>query len=247
MSVRGPITHRRLSVDAIAALESGDIPALLAAERREFGVSVMMADSDDDDDDKDTGDDDDDDKPSGHGDDDDDGKNRTNDDDSDAEMEKLRKRMKAADKRADEAAAALKKREDADKGELERATETVTELEAKLEELTETVKDLRLQNAFLTANTHSWHDPDVALKIAESKKYLEDVVDGDGEVDKKVLGKALDRLAKEHVYLVKTEVKKDNPDDDNPSGEPAGGRSDNLKDEKAKKQGLQKRFSVLNR
>jgi hypothetical protein len=243
MAVSGPIS-RRLSEDAIAALAAGDIDALMRIEREEFGgFAVMMADEPDDDDD-----DDDDDNPAGGGDDDDDDDDKgKKDDDVESRLEAMRKRMKAADKRADEAAAALKKREDAEKGELEKATETVTELQSKVETLTTEVNDLRLQNAFLSANKHPWHDPEVALTLARSKKYLEDVVDDDGEVDKAALGKALDRLAKEHKYLVADSKQKDDTDEDNPSGEPAGRRSNNGKDDKAKKAALRGRFPALNR
>lgn len=247
MQVSGLASPRRLSEDAIAALESGNVDELLRLSRAEFGGFTMMADGDDDDDDDDDArgandaDDNDDDKDDESSDDD-------GDSDSAEEKERLRKRMKAADKRAAAAEKELQKIRDKDKSELERAQTEVEELQTTVTTLQGEVSTLRLQNAFLTANKHSWHDPDVALSLANSKKYLEDVTDEDGEVDKKALAKALDRLAKEHSYLVKSKSddKSDN-DDLPPSGEPAGGRSDNSKDEKAKKEQLRKRFPVLNR
>lgn len=200
-------------------------------------------DEDDDDDDKDddTGD-------SGSGD-SKSGKEDTGDsgsgDDLSAEVERLRKRMAAADKRADEATQALKKIEDEKKDDLTKAQDRVTELESENETLKKQINDMRLQNAFLSANKHTWHDSEEALASAERNGYLEDVVDDDGKVDKVRLGKALDRLAKEKPFLVNSDSKKKDDDPDEPSGEPAGGRSDNVKDEKAKKEQLKKRFPVL--
>jgi hypothetical protein len=247
MAVRGPVAPRRLSEDATAALQRGDISALLDIHKREFGGFVMMADDTDDEDDDDKHDDDGDDGASGADKSGDDSK-KTDDDDVDDSLEKMRKRMRAADKRADEAAQRLKEIEDAKKDDLTKAQETAAELESKVSELTETVNTLRLQNAFLTANTASWHDPDVALTLAQSKHYLDDIVSDDGEVDKKELKKALERLAKEHTYLVKSEDKKrDDQQDDVPSGESGGGRSDNSKDEKTKQDRLKRRFPALNR
>lgn len=201
-------------------------------------------DDDDDDDDGDSGADDKgkdkDDKskdPDSGGDSKDDGKE---------DSEVLRRRMKAADKRADEAEARLKKIEDAKKDDLTKATERAEELEKEIESRDEVIRELRLKNAFLSTNKHNWHDPDTALDLAERNGYLEEVLSDDGEVDKVRLGKALDRLAKEKQFLVKTEEKK-NDEPGEPSGEPAGGRSDNTKDDKAKKEALRKRFPVLNR
>lgn len=245
MQVRGPIAPRRLSVDAIAALNSGNVDELLRINRAEFGGWRMMAEPDDDDDDDKKGNDsdkDDDDKSKGTGSDDAD-----KDDDADADAEKLRKRMKAADKRADEAERKLREREDAEKDEVTKAKEKVLETEKEIEGLRSTINDLRLQNAFLTANTHPWHDPDDALDVAQRKGYLEDVTDDDGVVSKKDLAKALDRLAKEKPYLVKSKDKDKDDEPGGPSGEPAGGRSDNTKDDKAKEEARRRRFPILNR
>jgi hypothetical protein len=223
----------------------------MAINRAEFGGFFMGPEDDDDDDDDDDNTDD-----SGAGgkkkskkksDDDDTDSGGDDDDDDDGDAERLRKRMKAADKRAAEAEAELQKIRDKDKTELERAQGQVGDLEKQVETLQSEVTTLRLQNAFLTSNKHTWHDGDTALALAQSKGYLDDIVDDEGTVDKKALGKALDRLATEHKYLVKTDEKKDDDDEPGgPSGEPAGRRSDNSKDEKAKAAQLRKRFPVLN-
>lgn len=247
MRHRGPINPRRLSEDAMAALACGDVQALIEANRREFGGFVMMADDNDDDDDADKDEDKSDDDSDDDGD-ADDKKKKSDDDGDDSELERLRKRMQAADQRAAKAEQALRKIEDAQKDDLTKAQDRVTELETENKELQSRLSDLNLQNAFLTANKITWHDPDTALALAQSRKYLEDVVDEEsGDVDRKALGKALERLSKEHAYLVKSEDKKKDDEPDSPSGEPAGGRSDNTKDDKAKKKAMRNRFPVLNR
>lgn len=209
-------------------------------------------DPDDDGDDEDDADDGDDKDKSGDSGADKDG----NDDDSsgdddkpDKDMDALKRRMKAADKRANAAEKELQKRKDAEKDDLTRVTDQVTELEGQLKEAKTSLSELRLQNSFLTANKHTWHDPDTALSLAQSKGFLEGVIDeDDGSVDKSALTKALDKLAKEHSYLVKSKKDADEDDDvDEPSGSSAGGRSGNQQDDAAKKQQLKRRFPVLNR
>ena len=161
------------------------------------------------------------------------------------DFDALLKRMKAADRRAAEAEKKIKDQEDAKKGDLERAQTELEEVRTNLEEAQKTINTLRLQNTFLTANKHSWHNPDVALSLAQSNGYLDDVIDEDGVVDKPALSKALDKMAKEHAYLVKSKVKSSDTDDDAPSGSPAGGRSDNAKDKAAERQKLKSRFPAL--
>lgn len=115
------------------------------------------------------------------------------------EYESLKARMQAADKRADEAAKKVKEYEDKDKGELEKATERVTELETALAEKDKVISDLRFDNAFALSPKHSWHDPAVVLDLVRKR---DDVTIGDdGSV--KGLEKALDAIAKEKPFLVK--------------------------------------------
>ncbi len=247
MQVSGRVNPlRRLSEDALAALECGDTDALLRAEHAEWGNVFVMEKGDDEDDDDDdagssgSGDSSEDDDAGGDDDDDDDGG-------SNSELERLRERMKAADRRAAKAEEELRERKKADQTDLENATQEVEELKGKLTALQSEVQTLRLNNAFLTANDQDWHDADTALALAQSKGYLEGVVDEDsGDVDKKALKKALERLAKEHQYLVKSKKKEDDEPGE-PSGEPAGGRSSNNKDDKAEAQKRRQRFPVLNR
>jgi hypothetical protein len=253
MRFRGPI-KTRLSDEKVAALQSGDTQRLIAINRAEFCGHRMLDDDDDKDKDKDQGGDSGDvDKGSDSG-----GDDGGDDDKGDSgtptiedlarQLAETEKRMKAADKRADAAEKQLKHEEDAKKDELTKATERAEELEQKVAELETTVKTLRLSNAFVTANKHVWHDPETALSLAQSGGYLDDVTDEDGEVDKKALGSALDRLAKDKSYLIKPK-EKDSDDDDagSPSGEPAGGRSSNAKDREARRTQLKSRFPALNR
>lgn len=215
-------------------------------------------DDDDDDDEDDKGDDD---SRSGDrgADDADDGDDKDSDSDDDededdddakiskADYDRLKRRMQAADKRADKAEQELRKRDDANKDDLTKQNERVAELEQKNKGLESEVSAMRLQVAFLTTNRHSWHNSEAALKLAQSEGYLEDILDEDGQIDKKALKRALDRLAGDHKYLVKPKDSKDDKDKDKPSGEPGPRRSGNGKDKAVREKQLQSRFSVLNR
>jgi hypothetical protein len=157
------------------------------------------------------GDGDGDDDGSGEGDDDTgDGTGNKADDDgsatvSQAEYDKLLARLKASDKNNSAVQKKLKEIEDGKKDELTKATERVAELEKAQEASAKEISEMRLQNAFLTANTDiTWHDPGDALALAERKGYLEGVVDEDGKVDSKKLEAKLKELAKASPHLVKS-------------------------------------------
>lgn len=255
MRLSGPVapTTGSLSEEATAALKCGDIQSLLDIHHRRWGNLVMMADDPDDDGDDDGDEPDDDDTGSGG----DSGSDKDKaDDDGDtisrAEYDALMKRMKAADKRAADAEKKIREQDDAKKDDLTKAQDRVAELEQAVEDSATTIRTLRLENAFLTSNKHSWHDPEVALDLAQRKKYVdEDIIDDDGTVDKVALKKALDRLAKECSYLVAAPKKQkddaDGDEPDQPSGQSAGKRSKNNDDSAAKQQQLRSRFPVLNR
>lgn len=213
-------------------------------------------DDDEDDDDSDSGgrDTDDVDKDE-DSDEDSDKKDKDEDEDDDdsetvskSDYDRLKRRMKAADKRADRVESELRKINDAKKDDLTKQSEKVTELENENKGLKSSVSDLRLQVAFLTTNRHQWHDGETALKLAQAKGYLEDILDEDGEIDKKGLKRALDKLANDHKYLVKPkDSKQDKDKEDGPSGESGPRRSGNTKDKAAREKQLSSRFSVLNR
>lgn len=233
-----------LSDEAIAALQAGDPSKLINFHRLTFGGYKMEDDDDDDDDNSDGGDNDNNSGDSGsgdNGDDDDDGDSGSDDDDTKAELDRLKRRMQAADQRAARAEKELKKIKDAEKGELETAQDRASELEKENTSLKELLQSERLNNGFLSANKITWHNPAAALKLAQSEGYLEDVVDEDGTVDKKALESALNKLAKEHDYLVKPR------EGAGPSGDSAGGRSGNGKDDKAVKAADRRRAPALAR
>lgn len=233
------------------ALAKGNIEELLRLNNLVFGGYQMMA-KDDDDDDDDKEDKDTDDTSDDAGDDDssdddssDDGDDTSGDDAKDktvskAEYDALMRRMKAADQRASKAEASQKDRERKEKTDLENAQSDLQTSEAKIVELQSELTALRLNNAFLAANTITWHNSDAALKLAQSDGYMEDVVDDDGVVDKGKLKSALQKLAKDHQYLVKKVS-----DDGGSSGDSAGGRSGNKDDKKATADGDARRAPSL--
>jgi len=132
-------------------------------------------------------------------------------------LRRVEERMKAADRRATEAEKKVKEYEDKDKSDTERSAERIKELEAATSAKDKEIRDLRLQNAFLSSNDQSWHDPDLAVQHAD----LSEVLNDDGSVDKKALKRALDALAKDKPFLVKaTTAEPETPG--GPSGEPVG-------------------------
>lgn len=126
----------------------------------------------------------------------------------------------------DEALKSLRQFQDKDKTELQRATEQASTFEAELNTLRDEVRTLRLGNAFLSANTYTWHDPDLALSQVD-KDLLE--LDDDGTPTKASLQKALQDLAKKRPYLVKQQVT-------GSSGEPGPAKSRNDQRDEKKRQ-----------
>lgn len=142
---------------------------------------------------------------------------------AEADAEALRKKMRLADKRAAEAERKLRELEDKDKGELEVTQRKLVEAEERVTKLTEKVHAQALENAFMSVNDYTWHDPDDALSAASRLKLLEGVQDEDGEVDKDKLKAALKKLIKAKPHY----LKKDNTSDEEeaprgPTGTPAG-------------------------
>lgn len=122
-----------------------------------------------------------------------------------ADFDKLKRQLQAADKNRSALEKRLKELDDKDKGELQKATERVTELEKTTEKQAAELAKLRLDNAFLSAETGiTWHDPGDALALAERKGYLEGVVEEDGKVNASTLKEKLKQLAKASPHLVKS-------------------------------------------
>lgn len=84
------------------------------------------------------------------------------------------------------------------------ATARVTELEGNVTERDGTIQRLRIENAFLTANDFSWHDPQDAMRLA-------DLSDVEIEEDGTVVGlkEALKALARAKPHLIKSTEKAD--------------------------------------
>lgn len=109
-------------------------------------------------------------------------------------------RMRAADKRAAEKEAALKKIQDADLGELEKAKKDNAELQSENGTLKEANSKLRIQVAMLQDDSYSWHDPADVLTALEKDENV--AIDDEGKVSG--VKEALKRLATAKPYLVKT-------------------------------------------
>jgi hypothetical protein len=177
-------------------------------------------DEDDDDADDDESDDDDDDDSKK-------GKDKDDDDKVDrSEYERVKRHRAAADRRNADLTAentrlknenAALKAEGKD-GKLDEATTArVTELENNVQERDSTIQRLRIENAFLSANSHDWADPEDALRLAD----LSDVeIEDDGTVHG--LKQALDKLAKRKPHLLKVKSEKDSTK--GPSGSANNGR-----------------------
>lgn len=159
-----------------------------------------------------------------------------------AEYEALKKRMQAADQRASKLEAAEKERELAGKSEQEKLTIERDELKSSVEKLQGELNTLRLQNAFLTANKHTWADPEDALRLAD----LSEVDVTDGKVDMKALTRALDDLAKRKPHLVKKVNEEGNAKDESaaPSGAEMNGTRKGAQSG-VDRAALAKRFPVL--
>jgi hypothetical protein len=135
---------------------------------------------------------------------------------SKAEYEALQRRMQAADQRAAALEAEKRKLEDKDKDEKTKAEERAQELQTALEAAQEAIQSLRLENAFLRDSNFTWHDPSDVLRFVRDDDRV--TIDDKGEVQG--LEAALKSLAEKKPYLVKKDVKDEEPP--GPSGSPQG-------------------------
>jgi hypothetical protein len=227
---------------------------------------------DDDEDDDDDGDDDDDDTDSGgddkskkkskdkskDGDEDDD-----DDDDAEERLSRMRKRMKAADRRASEAERKLREAQEAK----DKDGEGDQSLKPQLEEATKQVgtlqsenTTLRLQNAFLLNNKFTWHDPEDVMALVLKDEDVE-IDDESGEVHG--MEASLKRIAKKKPWMVKPDAAgtddddddddEDDDDDDKPEARrrsnPSGGAQNRRRTKKggADRQKVLQTYPALNR
>jgi len=152
------------------------------------------------------------------------------------------RRRQEAEKERDEFKKRLDELEGKDKTDLERATTRVTELELETKALTETVRDLRLSNAFLTDNTFEWHNPRRALSLADLSNVE---IDDDGTVHG--LAEALKALAKSDSYLVKEKEKNGDEEEEVVSTGTQKNPSKKAKKGDADVEGLKNKYSALRR
>jgi hypothetical protein len=149
-----------------------------------------------------------------------------------AEYERVKRHRAAADRRKAELEtevstlktenAALKA--EGKDGKLDEATTArVTELQKTVDESSKTIQTLRINNAFLSANDFTWHDPEDAMRLADLSEVE---IEEDGTVVG--LKEALKKLAKAKPHLIKKAEVKDDADvddeDKNPSGSATNGR-----------------------
>jgi hypothetical protein len=160
------------------------------------------------------------------------------------EEEKARhvRRRQEAEKERDEIKSRLEELEGKDKTELEKATTRVTELESENKALQESLRTTRLENAFLTDNTYTWHNPRRALSLAD----LSDVeIDSDGTVHG--LKKALDALAKSDAYLLKKDDDEGEGEEGDRTGTEQKNRSKRKKTADADDDALRAKYPALRR
>lgn len=97
----------------------------------------------------------------------------------------------------EEAQGRLKEIDDQGRSETERLTLQVSELEAKNAALVQSNQDLSIKNAFLADKTHSWRNPDTAMKLVDLNSVE---IDDDGRI--RGLDKAIKSLAESDSYLL---------------------------------------------
>jgi hypothetical protein len=133
-----------------------------------------------------------------------------------ADMDRVRSRMRAADKRSSDLEARLKRIEDKDKKPEEIAERDRKEREARVEKAEAAARSTKLENVFLRDRTIDWVDMDDAFAVATRDGVLDDVVDESGTVDRKALARSLRDLAKRKPHLVR-KPKTSGPADDDDS------------------------------
>jgi len=151
--------------------------------------------------------------------------------------EKIGRLTKKAKRQEERIATLIGERDDArskaGKGEPDETTKQENQQLADANsKLSARVKELSLTTAFLQSNSHDWQNPATALKLADLSDV--EVDEETGEVDKMDLKRALDKLAKDQPYLVKTAGKRTPPpkSGDKPGSQRRQQQSKNKKDQK---------------
>jgi hypothetical protein len=167
------------------------------------------------------------------------------------EFDRVQRQLSEADRKRAAAEKELQDLKDKDLSEKDKAVKDLQTVTDERDSLVVEVNKLRLANAFLSANTITWNDSDVALEIASSKGYLADAVSDKGEVDGKELAKALEKLSKDKPYLVKSKDDEEDEDEEEPkqrpSGTPASGAGKGKKDAEANLNRIKETLPALGR
>jgi hypothetical protein len=139
-----------------------------------------------------------------------------------AQYEKMRNRMRAADRKSSDLEKRLKALENKGKPADEVKAQEDRERQERADKAESAARRLKLENAFLRSSDVDWIDPDDALRLVD----LDEVdVDEDGTVDRKSLRSALRALAKAKPHLVKSKKAGGQTDDDQDDDEPSSRRS----------------------
>ena len=227
-----------------AALAEGDITALLELHRSLFGGWRMDV-TDEPDDDEPDDDEPDDDEPDDDEPDDDEADKGSKRRGQNAKVKQLhdensrrRNENKQLKTRLAELESSLKGYTDADKTELDKASEERDAFKGQVDTLTATNRKLAIQVAFLGEAGYSWHNPKTALRLLD----LDGVeIDDEGEVTG--LTEAVKKLADENPFLLKGKGDDDEDEDDEkspPSGQPVGSRSKRT----TQRQALEKKYRL---
>lgn len=161
------------------------------------------------------------------------------------ELQRMERRMRAADRRADRAESEnrrLKKQkgkgqQDRDKKDDKKDDAVVEELRTKAQRADELEDDnvaLSVQIAVLTTpEVNQFHDPGDILRFLD----FDELVDGEGSIDKAAVKDALEDLAERKKHLVKSSAAGDSDDEDEEGKDkklPKSGRQNNGKKSKSK-------------
>jgi len=114
------------------------------------------------------------------------------------EFDRIRAQLAAADKRRVEAEQAHAQLRDKDMPQLQKLERDLAEAAKAQEVMLAANGALRIENAFLTANEHEWHNPTAALQLLDRSRIT---VDSEGKVGG--MKEALKALATAHPYLLK--------------------------------------------
>jgi thiamine pyrophosphate-dependent acetolactate synthase large subunit-like protein len=126
---------------------------------------------------------------------------------SQADFDRVKNQLSAADKRREEAEQRLAAIADKDKTELDRATERAKALETELAQTREQLAMLRLERTMLADaewGADKWHDPeDIVARLHKAVKDQTITVADDGTPDIKQVRAFLKDTAEKRKYLVK--------------------------------------------